>query len=61
MSGGTFSGFPGSQGSSATEMPPLFSPTAPSPTETDTVSEALPFDEEQGEPPNPQPDREICA
>jgi chromosome partitioning protein len=49
--GGTFSGFPGSQGSSATEMPPLFSPPSPSPTETDTVSEALPFERPQVERP----------
>jgi chromosome partitioning protein len=50
--GGTFSGFPGSQGSSATEMPPLFSPpTPPSPPETDTVSDALPFERPQVERP----------
>jgi chromosome partitioning protein len=46
--GGTFSGFSGSQGSSATEMPPLFGPTTPSSTETATVSEALPFERPSG-------------
>ena len=53
--GGMFSGLPGSQGSSATEMPPLFAPPSPSatpsPTETDTVSEALPFERPQVERP----------
>ena len=42
--GGAFSGFSGSQGSSATEMPPLFGTPTPSSTETATVSEALPFE-----------------
>jgi chromosome partitioning protein len=49
--GGTFSGYPGSQGSSATEMPPLFSPPSISTTETDIVSEPLPFERPQVERP----------
>ena len=43
--GGTFSGFSGSQGSSATEMPPLVAHARPlPPPETATVSDPLPFE-----------------
>jgi chromosome partitioning protein len=50
--GGTFPGFPGSQGSSAAEMPPLVRTPLPSPTETATVSDALPFARPQAEVPD---------
>jgi chromosome partitioning protein len=42
--GGTFSGYSGAHGSSASAMPPLVRPPVPSPTETATVSEPLPFE-----------------
>ncbi|MCW2844813.1 MAG: ParA family protein [Nocardioides sp.] len=42
--GGTFSGYSGARGSSASEMPPLVRTPVPSLTETATVSDPLPFE-----------------
>ena len=42
--GGTFSGYSGAAGSSASEMPPLVRPPVPSPTETVNVTDPLPFE-----------------
>ncbi|MCW2794279.1 MAG: ParA family protein [Nocardioides sp.] len=49
--GGTFSGYSGAPGSSAPEMPPLVRTPVPSPTETDTVSDPLPFERPQAADP----------
>ncbi len=51
--GGSYSGFPGSSGSSATEMPPLVRPPVPSPTETASVSDPLPFERPLAQAPSP--------
>ena len=51
--GGRFPGFSGSQGSSAPSMPPLthapVAPPHPSPTETATVNDPLPFERPQAD------------
>jgi chromosome partitioning protein len=49
---GNFSGSPGAHGSSASEMPPLVRTPVPSPTETATVSDPLPFERPQAAEPD---------
>jgi chromosome partitioning protein len=60
--GGTFSGYSGAPGSSASEMPPLVRTPVPSLTETDTVSDPLPFERPQAaDPVLPEPADETAT